>query len=137
MMEKLEIIGLKIKHFRKLNSLTQQELANKLIVSRERLAKWETNETSPDIESLIKISDLFDVTIDNLVGNQTLKDDLIKEFTRIYGREKSFDDELLLVSEILLKHPELKEQILKMKNLNIDNQKYLFTLIENYIDHHS
>lgn len=57
----------KLKIFRKRNGFTQEEIAEKLGVSRQAVAKWEHGETMPDIESCIKLADLYEVTIDNLV----------------------------------------------------------------------
>lgn len=59
----------KLKIFRKRNGFTQEEIAEKLGVSRQLVAKWEHGETMPDIESCVKLADLYGVTIDNLVRN--------------------------------------------------------------------
>lgn len=53
---------------RKANSLSQEELAEKLNVSRQAISKWERGEAYPDIENLIAISELFHVTLDDLVN---------------------------------------------------------------------
>ena len=53
---------------RKTNSLSQEELAEKLNVSRQAISKWERGEAYPDIENLIAISELFHVTLDDLVN---------------------------------------------------------------------
>lgn len=52
---------------RKLNNLTQEELAGKLGVSRQTLSKWETGDSLPDIEMSRAIAQLFGVTLDDLV----------------------------------------------------------------------
>lgn len=52
---------------RKLNHLTQEELAEKLDISRQTLSKWETGESLPDIEKSRALARLFGVTLDNLV----------------------------------------------------------------------
>ncbi len=46
---------------------TQEEIAEKVGVSRQAVAKWERGETMPDISSCIKLADLFGVTVDMLV----------------------------------------------------------------------
>lgn len=56
---------------RKLNHLTQEELAEKLGVSRQTLSKWETGESLPDIEKSQAIAGLFGVTLDNLVCHES------------------------------------------------------------------
>lgn len=60
----------KLKMLRKENNLTQEELAEKLNVSRQAITKWESGEGTPDIENLKQISRLFDITIDELVKEE-------------------------------------------------------------------
>ena len=52
---------------RKQKGLSQEELANRLNVSRQTVSKWEVGDSTPDMEKLIAISDLFDVSLDKLV----------------------------------------------------------------------
>lgn len=61
--EKLQLI-------RKNKGLTQEELAEKLSVSRQAVAKWESGQVYPEITNLIQISNLFNVTVDYLVRDQ-------------------------------------------------------------------
>ena len=58
---------------RKLNHLSQEELAEKLGISRQTLSKYETGESVPDIEKCKAIADVFGVTLDDLV-NELEKD---------------------------------------------------------------
>ena len=58
----------KLKLIRKENKLTQEELADKLNVSRQAITKWESAEGMPDIVNLNQISKLFNVSIDELVN---------------------------------------------------------------------
>lgn len=57
----------KMKYYRKKNLMSQEELANKLYVSRQMITKWESGMVLPGLEYLIKLSHLFSVTIDTLV----------------------------------------------------------------------
>ena len=52
---------------RKNQGITQEQLAEKLDVSRQAVAKWESGQVYPDINNLIQISNLFHVTVDYLV----------------------------------------------------------------------
>lgn len=52
---------------RKQKGLSQEELANRLNVSRQTVSKWEVGDSTPDMEKLVAISDLFDVSLDKLV----------------------------------------------------------------------
>ena len=56
---------------RKLNKLTQEELAEKLDVSRQTLSKWETGESVPDIDKCKKLAEVFGVSLDDLVNYET------------------------------------------------------------------
>lgn len=57
----------KLKTIRKQLGMSQEQLADKLGVSRQAITKWETNIGIPDIENLIAISKLFNMTIDELL----------------------------------------------------------------------
>lgn len=52
---------------RKLNHMSQEQLAEKLNVSRQTLSKWETGESLPDIEKCRLLAELFGVSLDDLV----------------------------------------------------------------------
>ena len=47
--------------------LSQEELAEKIFVSRQTISNWETDRTYPDVQSLLLLSNLFDVSIDSLI----------------------------------------------------------------------
>lgn len=64
------IFSEKLKLIRKSKGLTQEELAERLSVSRQAVAKWESGQVYPDISNLIQMSSLFSVTIDYLVKDQ-------------------------------------------------------------------
>lgn len=64
------IFSEKLQLIRKSKGLTQEELAEKLSVSRQAVAKWEAGQAYPDIANLIQISNLFNVTVDYLVRDQ-------------------------------------------------------------------
>ncbi|MCI5523912.1 MAG: helix-turn-helix domain-containing protein [Spirochaetia bacterium] len=53
---------------RKLKNISQEELAEKLNVSRQTISKWETGESLPDIEKTKILAELFNVSIDDLVN---------------------------------------------------------------------
>ena len=53
---------------RKLHNFSQEELAEKIHVSRQTLSKWETGESVPDIEKCMALASVFDVTLDDLVN---------------------------------------------------------------------
>ena len=59
----------RIKQLRKENRLTQVELADKLGVSVSTVAMWETGKRTPNFKTLNDMSDMFDRTIDYILGN--------------------------------------------------------------------
>lgn len=60
----------KLKSLRKQASMSQEQLAEKLGVSRQAVTKWETDTGIPDIENIKSISSLFDISIDELLSNE-------------------------------------------------------------------
>lgn len=95
----------KITYFRKKNMLTQEDLANRIGVSRQTITKWESGLITPNLEYLMDLSDIFGVTIDTLIKdddcmtyeNKTISYDgfiqfLIKAKTSSYANKehKSF-----------------------------------------------
>lgn len=62
----------KLQQLRKNNSLTQEQLAEQLYVSRTAISKWESGKGYPNIESLKCISKLFSVSIDDLLSGEEL-----------------------------------------------------------------
>ena len=57
----------KLYTLRKQKGFSQEELANRLNVSRQTISKWEVGESTPDLENLVAISELFEVSLDELV----------------------------------------------------------------------
>lgn len=60
-----------IHELRKKQNLSQEQLAEKVGVARQTISKWETGETAPDIKQAQILSQIFDVNLDELVGNDT------------------------------------------------------------------
>ena len=70
-------------YYRKKKGLSQEQLGNQIGVSRQTVSKWELGLTTPEMDKLIQMSRLFDVSIDELVGNQ--------RGSEATGREKKQD----------------------------------------------
>lgn len=62
----------KLQHLRKQKHLTQEQLAENLYVSRAAVSKWESGKGYPNIESLKAVSELFSVSIDDLLSGKEL-----------------------------------------------------------------
>lgn len=63
-------IGTKIKNARLAAKLTQEQAAEGLGVSRQTMSNWENGKTYPDIISVIKMSDLYDISLDHLLKEE-------------------------------------------------------------------
>lgn len=72
-MQKDSVLGLKIAYYRKLNGLTQGELAEKVGVSTQAVSKWEQQLSCPDIMLLPLLANTLKVTIDELFGETSGK----------------------------------------------------------------
>ena len=60
----------KLQSLRKSNGITQEALAEMLNVTRQTISKWECGESSPDFRSLVKISEIFKVSVDFLLKDE-------------------------------------------------------------------
>ncbi len=69
----------KLQYFRKKSNLTQEELAEKLFVSRTAISKWESGRGMPSISSLKAISEVFNVSIDELLSSEEIIEAAEKE----------------------------------------------------------
>jgi len=63
-------ISEKIVHLRKLNGLSQEDLADKLDVSRQAISRWEMGTAKPDANNILQLSTLFGVTTDYLLHDE-------------------------------------------------------------------
>ena len=71
----------KLQKIRKENNVTQEQLADKLNVSRQAVSKWESGTAYPDTEKLIQISKIFNVSLDELINdNKEGKPNNVKRF---------------------------------------------------------
>lgn len=78
----------RIQNLRKIRGISQEELADKIGVSRQAVSKWESEQSSPDLEKVILLSDYFDVTTDYLLKGIEPKPDTQtkkEEDARIYS----------------------------------------------------
>lgn len=68
-------LGENIYRLRTAHNLSQGDLADQLNVSRQSISKWETNSSTPDLDKLIKLSQIFHMTLDDLVLRSTVSAD--------------------------------------------------------------
>ena len=73
---------------RKKKGVTQEELANQLFVSSKTISNWETGKTTPDIDNLIRIASLFQISLDNLLTEGSEVVENIKKKAEINNLKK-------------------------------------------------
>ncbi len=76
-------IGKKLKEARLGAKLTQEQAAERLFVSRQTISNWENEKTYPDIVSVIKLSDLYSISLDELLKGDTKMLEHLEESTDI------------------------------------------------------
>lgn len=98
------IFAEKLKSERKLRDWSQEELAEKLYVSRQSVSKWENGQNYPSIEIIIKVSDLFGITIDELLrSDEELTQKVIKDSRKLaYPRLLAAFDIVFMIGLALL-----------------------------------
>ena len=99
-------IGKQIRKHRQDLKLSQDELAEKIFVTRQTISNWENDKNYPDIKSLLLLSSLFDISLDILVKGdlEEMKEQIKTEDIKRFNKDGSIFT-LLLLSEILLAVP--------------------------------
>lgn len=97
-------IGNKIVELRKKENLTQEQLAEKVGVSRQTISKWELGETSPDIKQAKNLADIFKIDINELVGdfNKVILDKVISNENKMKKLSKIFKILAIILGIILV-----------------------------------
>lgn len=73
-------LGKQIKKYRRNFSLSQEDLAEKVYVSRQTISNWENDKSYPDVNSLVLLSEVFNTSIDNLIkGDVEIMKEQIRE----------------------------------------------------------
>lgn len=83
----------KLFELRKKSGLSQEELADKLGVSRQAVSKWERAEASPDTDNLIALSNLYNISLDELIGKEEVINEKVLEDKFDYDDGKDADEE--------------------------------------------
>ena len=76
-------LSAKLQLLRKKNGLSQEELAERVGISRQAISKWESGQSTPDLNKLILLSEIYNVTIDSLVKDSDEYDILQGSFNNI------------------------------------------------------
>lgn len=81
------IFSEKIQVLRKQNGLSQEKLAEKLDVSRQAVSKWESGQSVPEIDKIVAISDMFNVSTDYLIKNIIIEPAIIENKANIDNKQ--------------------------------------------------
>lgn len=98
-------IGTKIKQARIHAGLTQEQAAEALGVSRQTISNWENDKTYPDIVSVVKMSDLYAISLDHLLKDKLPASsylDYLKESTNVVQSRRSLSFLLLILSYLVI-----------------------------------
>ncbi len=66
-------VGANILNLRKLNKMSQEELAEKMSVTRQTVSLWETDQTLPTLDNLVRLKDIFGVSVDKILYSGEVK----------------------------------------------------------------
>ena len=102
-------VGKKITHLRKNMKMSQEDLANKLYVTRQCLSKWELGISIPSIEMLIELSKILNVSIDEILCLDEVNE--IDEKNIFKGHERNFIIKKLINNELDLSIPDIFYQL--------------------------
>ncbi len=95
-------VGNSIQNHRKRLNLSQEELAKKLLISRQTVSQWENGQTMPTVDNLLRLKEIFGISLDELVGGEPMESDGIKESISISYTKKELSEAAKLFTENLL-----------------------------------
>lgn len=98
----MEELGKKIIKIRKDNNLTQEDFADKYSVTRQTVSSWENSKSYPDLDTLVKISDDFNISLDILLKEDKKVIEDISNSQRERKGKKKLKKLLIVLSIILL-----------------------------------
>jgi len=117
----INLLGQRIKELRKINKMTQQDLADKLKLAKSTISQYENSVNEPDNLTMQRIADIFEVSVDYLLG-RTNENNTIT----VSGKEINLSPEELKLFEELKKHPAI------FHDLASDPEKKVKELIKLY-----
>lgn len=81
-------VGQKLRESRIKSKMTQEQVAEKLFVSRQTISNWENEKSYPDIISVIKLSDLYSISLDELLKGDEKMVEHLQESTNVVKSSK-------------------------------------------------
>lgn len=114
-------LGERLKQQRKKYYFTQQDVADKLHVTRQTISSWETGRTIPDIEMLILLSELYDLSLDQMIKGDIIVMDNVMNKNRKQRRKIVFLTSVLIVVFLCLTAYMFLHFEHKQTSISIDN----------------
>ena len=95
--------GEKIQQLRKEHGMSQEQLAEKITVSRQAVSKWELGESLPDTDNVVQLSDIFDVSTDYLLRD-TVKQETDVPIVQATSRKitNSYRKRIIIICAVVL-----------------------------------
>lgn len=123
----------KLKEIRKNEGLSQEQLAEKIGVSRQAITKWETGKGLPDVENMIIIAEIFKTTLDELLRDSAIKQEskkpvFISETIYDIDCEKHFDINIGNASAMLLSSGTDEKLHIKLSSETLENLDAMFKI---------
>jgi transcriptional regulator with XRE-family HTH domain len=129
-MRELEKFKMNMKYYRECKGWSQEQLAEKISVSRPVITRLETGEQEPALSYLLSLSKTFDVSIDQLIGRNQQTNELLNEVNSKYDDESSLSQ----IIDYLWKHPKMAKSLQRLLFAKTRDRKLiediLITVIE-------
>ena len=103
------MIGENIKTYRQKKGYTQEEVANRLHVTRQTISKWEKNHSVPDVEVFVKLADVLEVQTSQLLGVKVDSD-----VQTIEEKQNAYAEQLAHIAEQMAIRNRQRKRIWKM-----------------------
>lgn len=95
-------LGKKLKSARTVKGMTQEELAESLQVTRQSISNWENNRSYPDIASMIKLSEICDISLDELLKEDNKAIEFLSESTNLVKSKNRFSRLIEIISFLII-----------------------------------
>lgn len=108
-------LGKQIKMHRQEAHLSQEELANRVYVSRQTISNWENDKSYPDVNSLVLLSEIFQISLDNLIKGdiEVMKDVIQKEEIEKMNRYGKSYTIMLIATAVRFLHRIFHSEVIK------------------------
>ncbi|GEM04342.1 hypothetical protein HMI01_13300 [Halolactibacillus miurensis] len=125
-----------LKHYRQKHQFTQQQLADLLKVSRSVVAKWENGHVLPDLLTALKLSNIFQITLDTLIGVAPETTFVLSDYQAHYQETINNLDESSLhqLIDFIIKNKHLQTQLDLYRTLPVKQQKTIDRFLQVAMD---